>query len=263
MQINRWQLWELEILRREYIVKSVEEVQELLPHRSILAIRSRASLLGIKAQSGRLDLPWRDWEKDIIKNIYPTEGAEGVQKHLAERRLNAIKVEAFYLKVKKGKTLRKARNINMTTGERNSYIIANIGTKTPEELAQEFGVSVKAIANICMRVGGVNLVKRKKEARVKYILDNIGTKTPKELAQGLSVPVSTIYNIRSREGNSVNQSKEERDTYILDNIDTMSLDELAKQFDITVNTILNICARKGSVDLYKRKNVEWKNSKRK
>jgi len=163
----------------------------------------------------------------------------GVQGLLPVQSVKGIRVRAHQL-LKAKKNYKKARTINMSTIERERYIISKIGTKTPTELARDLYVSLRVIYDTCKNYGvEINPMWK------PHITEN-------GIKDLLVVKETTI----------VNMSIEERNRYILANIETKTLDELADDLKVSVNTVLNICTREVSIELYRRKKVGWKNKSR-
>jgi hypothetical protein len=103
---------------------------------------------------------WKPWEIEKTKNVYPSGEDEGVQALLPHVTANG---RAALLCIKKAQ--QKANIVDMSIEERSKYILANIDTKTLDELAEELKVSVDVALDICTREVNIELYKRKKEGR--------------------------------------------------------------------------------------------------
>ena len=176
-------------------------------------------------------------EIEMVSNVEPS--IVGVQGLLSVQSVKGIRVRTHQL-LKAKKNYKKARTINMSTIERERYIISKIGTKTPTELARALNVSLRVIYDTCKNYGvEINPMWK------PHITEN-------GIKDLLVVKETTM----------VNMSIEERNRYILANIETKTLDELADDLKVSVNTVLNICTREVSIELYRRKKVGWKNKSR-
>lgn len=172
---------------------------------------------------------WQPSEIEIV-NIVDL-GIVGVQEPLPDRRVKGNRVRAYQL-LKVQKIQKKARKINISIIERDRYIISNIGTKTPTELAQKLNVSQIVIYDTCKNYG---------------------------------VEISPVWKYSETEmtqqkSKIVDMSIEERNKYILTNIDTKTLDELAEELKVSVDALHDICTREVSIELYRRKKARWKNT---
>jgi len=75
---------------------------------------------------------WKPWEIEKTKNVYPSGEDEGVQALLPHVTANG---RAALLCIKKAQ--QKANIVDMSIEERSKYILANIDTKTLDELAED------------------------------------------------------------------------------------------------------------------------------
>lgn len=92
-----WSDEAIELLEKYYPVKTMKEMQEILPEYTPRQINRRAVYMKLRKKKEvavqsrlersleeRLDL-WSDEEKQVIIEYYPSEGAKGVQKRLEKR----------------------------------------------------------------------------------------------------------------------------------------------------------------------------------
>ena len=100
---------------------------------------------------------WKCLEIEITKNVYPSGEDECVQALLPHITANA---RTASLGIKKAQ--QKSKIVDMSIEGRNKYILANIDTKTLDELAEELKVSVDALLDICTREVSIELYRRKK-----------------------------------------------------------------------------------------------------
>ena len=172
---------------------------------------------------------WQPSEIEIVNNV--DLGIVGVQELLPDRRVKGNRVRAHQL-LRAQKIKKKASKNNISIIERDRYIISNIGTKTPTELAQKLNVSQIVIYDTCKNYG---------------------------------VEISPVWKYSETEmtqqkSKIVDMSIEERNKYILTNIDTKTLDELAEELKVSVDALHDICTREVSIELYRRKKARWKNT---
>lgn len=209
---------------------------------------------------------WQPNEIEIVNNVDPTKGMFGVPELLADRSVTGIKVRTHQL-LKVKKTQKKAQNIKMSIIERERYIISEIGTKTPTELAHELNVSRVVIYNTCKHYG-VEIAPMWKPWEIEKIKnvypsgEDVGVKAllPHMTVNGKET-LLCIKKVQQK-ANLVDMSIEERNKYILANINTKTPDELAEELEVSVNAVLNICTREVNIELYRRKKVGWKNNRK-
>jgi len=96
-------------------------------------------------------------EIEINENAYPSGEDECVRALLPHITVNA---KTASLGIKKAQL--KSKIVDMSIEERNKYILANIDTKTLDELAEELKVSIDALLDICTREVSIELYRRKK-----------------------------------------------------------------------------------------------------
>jgi len=204
---------------------------------------------------------WQPSEIEIVNNVV-NPGIVGVQELLPDRRVKGNRVRAHQLLIVQ-KTQKKARKINISIIERDRYIISNIGTKTPTELAQKLNVSQIVIYDTCKNYGvEISLVWKYLEIK---ITKNVYPSSEDEGVQALLPHI--IANARTpslgikkaqQKSKVVDMSIEGRNKYILANIDTKTLDELAEELKVSVDALHDICTREVSIELYRRKKARWK-----
>jgi len=199
-------------------------------------------------------------EIDMVSNVELS--IVGVQGLLPAQSVKGIRVRTHQL-LKAKKNDKKPRTINMSTIERERYIISEIGTKTTTELARDLHVSRRVIYDTCKNYG-VEITSMWKP-RKKELIKN-GYPSGKDEAVRTLLPHITENERKDllvvNETATVNMSIEERNRYIIANIKTKTPDVLAEDLNISVNDVLNICTREVSIELYRRKKVGWKNKSR-
>jgi len=193
---------------------------------------------------------WQPSELEIVNNV--DLGIVGVQELLHDRRVKGNRVRTHQL-LKAQKIQKNARKINISIIERERYIISNIGTKTPTELAQKLNVSEIVIYNTCKNYG-VEISPAWRYSEIE-ITNNVYPSGEDEGVRALlphitenARPASFGIKKAQQKSKIVDMSIEERNKYILTNIDTKTLD---------------ICTREVSIELYRRKKVKWKDKLRK
>jgi len=87
---KRWTEYEKKILRKHYQRVSFKELQELLPGRSVEALKKMAAI-------EELTPVFKIWEEDelaILRNMYPIASVEEIQPFLPDRTPAAIRLKA-------------------------------------------------------------------------------------------------------------------------------------------------------------------------
>lgn len=109
------------------------------------AVKERAKTLGVRRDRSTIKYTtegnwWSDTELDVLRSVFPTEGAEGVRRRLAalghERTEGAITVRASMMGLKRTETKRRKETVGKTKivnicldSELDRGIIEHLGTK--------------------------------------------------------------------------------------------------------------------------------------
>lgn len=99
-QRQPWTKKELDILKTSYPTMPNTEVQKLLPNKTKVAIKSKASKLNIQKNYYCYGDRWSKDEIEILQKYYPKQGTVGCQKKLPRRSRGAIESKAQALKIK-------------------------------------------------------------------------------------------------------------------------------------------------------------------
>lgn len=101
---NVWTKKEISILKNNINKVSLEKLVELLPNRTIDAIRKRAWLLRIHVERTHKNYPsgWSDKENEILRKYYFNSTLETLQQFLPGRSKPAIYSQAYRLRLKRG-----------------------------------------------------------------------------------------------------------------------------------------------------------------
>lgn len=99
-QRQPWTKKELDILKKSYPTMSNIEVQKLLPGKTKIAIKSKASKLKIQKNYYCYGDKWSKDEIEILQKYYPKQGTIGCHKKLPHRSRTAIESKAQALKIK-------------------------------------------------------------------------------------------------------------------------------------------------------------------
>lgn len=134
---SNWTYAEDTVLKANYGTVTMAQMCTLLPNRSVTAIRSRASRLGITRE--RPD--FSDEELGIIETYIGTEGVSGVMKRLSGRSYNSI----YKVARKMGWVVLKKHPTAWTVEE--DRILWETMNKTPEEV-QELLSNGRSVASI-------------------------------------------------------------------------------------------------------------------
>ena len=87
----KWTKEEENILLRHYQKMPPLQLQEMLPNRSLDSINKKCRTLGLsKAQPHRRGVFWTAEEMDIMRQYYPSEGADGIMRRLPHRTVSSI-----------------------------------------------------------------------------------------------------------------------------------------------------------------------------
>ena len=149
---------------------SIVGVQELLPERSVKSIRVRTHQL-LKAKNNHkkartINMSKIERERYIISKIGTKTPTELAHELSVSRRVIYDTCKNYGVEIT---PMYKNLEMNIIKNgypsgeeERNRYILANIETKTLDELADNLKISVNDVLNICTREVSIELYRRKK-----------------------------------------------------------------------------------------------------
>lgn len=125
--VNEWTENEIQTLKDNYKKMTVAQIQELLPHRSISAIRCKMEKLRL------LQRPlWNIEEDKLLSQLYPILPIDKVIKHFPNRTRDAIILHAIKLDL-------KSYDYNPWTKEEDNYIRSNWETVPDKLIADNLG----------------------------------------------------------------------------------------------------------------------------
>lgn len=94
----KWTAEEDEIIRQHYTSATADELQQLLPGRTLKSIYAHAIRMGFVQQHGIKRAKWSDEETERLRKIYPNSTKEELLEAFPDRSFTAIRL--YYRKIK-------------------------------------------------------------------------------------------------------------------------------------------------------------------